>query len=134
MATIVAQTTRKYKDLDLAFTKHPVRGDINKHIDEIAVINSIKNLILTNHYEKPFQPEIGSDVRKLLFEPIDMITASMIQREITNTIENFEPRASVLDITTIPNYDENGYQVKLTFQLVNLTDPVTITFQLERLR
>ena len=100
----------------------------------LAVINAVKNLILTNHYEKPFQPEIGSDVRKLLFEPIDMITASMIQREITNTIENFEPRASVLDITTIPNYDENGYQVKLTFQLVNLTDPVTITFQLERLR
>jgi len=134
MITVQLDQVRDYKDLDLNFIVHPVKKDINKNTGALAVINAVKNLVLTNHYEKPFQPEIGSDVRKLLFEPIDMITASMIQREITNTIENFEPRASVLDITTIPNYDENGYQVKLTFQLVNLTDPVTITFQLERLR
>ena len=99
MATIVAQTTRKYKDLDLAFTKHPVRGDINKHIDEIAVINSIKNLILTNHYEKPFHPEVGSGVKALLFELMDGVTARILEKEIEQVIENFEPRVKIKKIT-----------------------------------
>ena len=70
MATVVTQTTRKYKDLDLSFTAHPIRKDVNKHIDEMAVINSVKNLLLTSHYEKLFRPEIGSNLSKLLFEQI----------------------------------------------------------------
>jgi phage baseplate assembly protein W len=134
MITVQLDKVRDYKDLDLNFIVHPVKKDINKNVGPMAVINSIKNLILTNHYEKPFNPDIGSNVRKLLFEPIDMITAGLIQREITDTISNFEPRADVLDITLIPNYEESGYQVKMTIQIVNLTDPVTISFQLERLR
>jgi hypothetical protein len=80
MATLVAKTTRQYKDLDLAFTKHPIKKDVNKHVDDMAVINSVKNLISTSRYERLFQPEIGSSVRSLLFEPMDTITASALKR------------------------------------------------------
>ena len=94
MATQVLQLKRQYRDLDLNFNIHPVRKDVTKHISEMAVINSIKNLILMNHYEKPFQPDIGSNVRKLLFENLDVVTAMSIEREIKQVIKNYEDRKS----------------------------------------
>jgi phage baseplate assembly protein W len=120
--------------LDLNFAIHPVRKDINKHRSELAVINSIKNLISTNHYEVPFQPELGCNVRKLLFEPLDMVTSTLIEREIIETINNFEPRASVSKVVVKPDFDNNGFNVELLFQIVNRTDPVAIKFFLERVR
>ena len=81
MATVNTTTTREWRDLDLNFKIHPIRKDINKHKAELAVINSIKNLISTRHYEVPFQPELGCNVQKLLFEPLDSVTATLIERE-----------------------------------------------------
>ena len=121
-------------DLDLNFAIHPVRKDINKHRGELAVINSIKNLISTNHYEVPFQPEVGSNIRKLLFEPLDMVTATLIEREIIETINNFEPRAIVTKVAIKPDFDNNGFQIELLFKIINRTDPVAIKFFLERVR
>lgn len=132
MATIVAKTTRTYKDLDLSFTKHPVKKDVNKHVDEMAVINSVKNLILTNYYERPFRPELGSNVRRMLFEPMDSITSSLLEREIRQVVENFEPRVTVRDISVSPDFDNNSYKVGMTFLVLNMSDPVTIQFFLER--
>jgi len=120
MATVTTQTTRQFKDLDLSFNIHPVKKDINKHVDEQAVINSLKNIILTNHYEKPFNPDYGSNIRALLFENIDSITAITLEREILQTIENFEPRVSVSKVTAIPDFDNNGYSIKLDFFIINL--------------
>ena len=134
MATVIAKTARQYKDLDLSFNIHPVRKDINKHVDEQAVINSIKNIILTNHYEKPFNPDFGSNIRAMLFENIDSITAISLEREILQTIENFEPRASVSKVTALPDFDNNGYSIKLEFYIINLTNPITIQFFLQRVR
>ena len=134
MATITTQVARKYKDLDLLFNVHPVRKDINRHTDEIAVINSVKNLILTKHYERPFQPEIGSNVTKLLFENLDTITAATLEREIMQTIQNYEPRATVYRTSVIPDYDNNGFTVDMEFLINNQTQPVQITFFLERVR
>jgi len=71
MATVTTNIAREYSDLDLNFTIHPVKKDINRHVGDMAVINSIKNLVLTNHYERPFQPDIGSNIRRLLFENMD---------------------------------------------------------------
>ncbi len=133
MAT-VSTTSREWRDLDLNFKIHPIRKDINKHKGELAVINSIKNLVSTNHYEIPFQPEIGCNIRKLLFEPLDMVTATLIEREIIETIDNFEPRASVSKVVIKPDFDNNGFQVELLFQIINRTDPVAIKFFLERVR
>jgi phage baseplate assembly protein W len=134
MATTSTTITKRYSDLDLNFTVHPVRKDINKHTDEMAVINAVKNLILTNHYERPFQPDIGSNVRKLLFENLDIVTAGALEKEITQTIENFEPRVGVLGITVLPDFDNNSFNVTLNFNIINRTEPVTISFLLERIR
>jgi hypothetical protein len=134
MANITVQKTRQYSDLDLNFTVHPVKKDINIYKDEMAVINALKNLILTNHYERPFQPDLGSNVRKLLFEHMDIITAAALEKEIEQTITNFEPRVQILDISVAPNDEKNSYGVTMRFNVVNRTEPVTISFLLERIR
>ena len=134
MATVDINSTRSFKDLDLNFTIHPIRKDINTHKNEYAIINSVKNLVLTNHYERPFQPEIGSNIRRLLFENVDSITAAQIEREITETIENFEPRVRVSKVTAAADPDNNGYKVTLEFFVINNANPITINFFLERIR
>ena len=134
MATLTTDVVRDFKDLDLNFNIHPVRKDISKSIGPMAVVNSIKNLILTNHYERPFQPDIGSNVRRLLFENLDNITATTIKDEIERTIVNYEPRATVKTINVTADYDKNGFKVYLEFFIVNQTAPIIINFLLERIR
>jgi hypothetical protein len=134
MATVTTDIVRDFKDLDLNFNIHPVRKDISKSIGPMAVVNSIKNLILTNHYERPFQPDIGSNVRRLLFENLDNITATTIKDEIERTIVNYEPRATVKTINVTADYDKNGFKVYLEFFIVNQTAPIIINFLLERIR
>jgi phage baseplate assembly protein W len=134
MANITTNVARTYKDLDLLFNVHPIKKDINKHTDVMSVINSIKNLVLTNHYERPFQPELGCNLSKLLFENLDFVTATSLEREILQTINNFEPRASVYRVRAIPDYDNNGFTVDMEFLIKNRTEPVTITFFLDRVR
>ena len=126
MATVKTIIARQYRDLDLNFTIHPVKKDINKNIDEMAVINSVKNLILTNHYERPFQPDLGSNIQKLLFENMDNITAAAIQREIQQTIKNFEPRVNLIAVNVSPNFDNNTFRVGMEFYIINRTEPITI--------
>jgi len=134
MATVNIDSTRNFVDLDLNFSVHPIRKDISTYKSEYAVINSVKNLILTNHYEKPFRPQVGSNIRRLLFENIDSIIAAQIERAVTETIENFEPRVSVSSITAIPDPDNNRYNLRLEFFVINQTSPITINFFLERIR
>ena len=134
MATTNIDTTRNFKDLDLNFAIHPIRKDINVHKAEFAIINSVKNLILTNHFERPFQPEIGSNIRRLLFENIDVILAAQIEREIEETITNFEPRVQISSVVAVAAPEENGYKIRLEFFVINNPDPITINFFLERIR
>ncbi len=132
--TTISTFSRTFKDLDLNFNIHPVKKDITKRVDEYAITNSIKNLILTAFYERPFQPSIGSNVNRLLFENVDILTASTLEREIAECITNFEPRAQVIRVDAQPDLDNNGYQIELQFFIVNLTVPVTVNFYLERVR
>ena len=134
MATVDINSARTFRDLDLNFTIHPIRKDINTHKNEYAIINSVKNLVLTNHYERPFQPEIGSNIRRLLFENVDTVTAAQIEREITETVENFESRVQVSKVTAAADPDNNGYKVTLEFFVINNANPITINFFLERIR
>jgi len=134
MATVDINSARTFRDLDLNFTIHPIRKDINTHKNEYAIINSVKNLVLTNHYERPFQPQIGSNIRRLLFENVDSVTASQIEREIVETISNFEPRVQVSKVTVVASPDENGFKVNLEFFVINNANPITINFFLERIR
>jgi hypothetical protein len=134
MATTNIDSVRNFRDLDLNFAIHPITKDVNIYKAEYAVINSVKNLILTNHFEKPFQPEVGSNLRRLLFENIDSIIAAQIEREIEETIVNFEPRVSISSVTAVHAPDENGYKVRLEFFVINNPNPITINFFLERIR
>jgi phage baseplate assembly protein W len=135
MATVTTTiTTKKFKDLDLNFNIHPVKKDINRHYDEMAIINSVKNLVLTNHYERLFQPDLGSNVRRFLFENIDIITATAIEREISLVVQNYEPRVRLARTTVVPDFDNNGFSVTMEFFIINKTESVTINFLLERIR
>lgn len=128
------ESERLYRDLDLNFNIHPVKKDINIHKNEYAVINSVKNLILTNYYERLFQPEIGSSIRRLLFEPIDSVIAAQIERAVEETINNFEPRVSISNIVASPDYQNDQYNIYMEFYIINGTSPVSITFFLQRIR
>ena len=134
MATVTIPTIRKFRDLDLSFISHPIRKDVNVFVNEYAIINSVKNLVLTNFYERPFRPEIGSNIRRLLFENFDVIVSTQIERAIQETIENYEPRVTISKILVKPDPDRNGYNVTLNFFIINLTNPLSITFFLERIR
>ena len=129
------KNTRQYTDLDLFFSKKISDGDISKVTDIQAVKRSVRNLILLNHYEKPFHPEIGSGVRDILFEPMTAITAVILNRKIEDTINNFEPRAKLISVRSIPDLDQNAYNVSIEFFVVNTpTELVDLTVMLERLR
>ena len=136
MATITVniETERVFRDLDLNFAIHPITKDVNIYKAEYAVINSVKNLILTNHFERPFQPEIGSNVTKLLFEPIDSITTQSLKSSIENTINNFEPRVTLSKVTVIAKEEKNAYDVSLEFFIGNNTQPTEISLMLKRTR
>ena len=125
---------RTYKDLDLNFRAHPVTKDVVKRTGNAAIIGALRNLILTNLYEKPFQPTFGSRVRGLLFEDVSFITANILQTEISNVIVNFEPRVGVDAIRVQANPEQNRYDVAIRFFINNLEAPVTINFFLEKVR
>ena len=129
------RNVRTYSDLDLFFSAKGVSKDISKVTDIQAVKRSIRNLVLTNHYEKPFHPEIGSGVRDMLFEPMTPITANILARKIEDVIENFEPRAKLIGVRAQPNLDRNEYEVTIEFYVINTpTELVDLTVMLERLR
>ena len=131
----ISRNVRQYKDLDLFFDKKNVSKDITKITDIAAVKRSIRNLVLTNHYEKPFHPEIGSGVRDMLFEPMSTLTAHVLTKKIEDVIENFEPRAKIVGVSAQPNLDRNEYQVTINFFILNApTELVDLTLFLERLR
>ena len=131
----IDRNVRQYTDLDLFFAKKATSKDISKVTDIQAVKRSIRNLILTNHYEKPFHPEIGSGVRGVLFELMTPITAHVLTQQIELVIENFEPRAKLISVRAQPNLDRNEYECTISFYVVNApTELVDLTVFLERLR
>ena len=131
----IERNVRQYTDLDLFFSKKATSKDISKVTDIQAVKRSIRNLVLTNHYEKPFHPEIGSGVRGILFEPMTPLTAHILTRKIEDVIENFEPRARLISVRAQPNLDRNEYECTIEFFVVNApTELVDLTVFLERLR
>ena len=126
---------RQYRDLDLFFSKNQGNGDVNRITGVEAVKRSIRNLVLLNFYEKPFNPEIGSDVRYLLFENMSPLTSVVLARAIEDVIEDFEPRARLISVRAFPNLDRNEYEVTIEFFVVNTpTELVDMTVFLEVLR
>ena len=129
------RNSRQYTDLDLFFGRKTSDSDISKVTDIQAVKRSIRNLVLLNHYEKPFHPEIGSGVRDMLFELMTPVTAVILTRKIEDVINNFEPRARLVAVRAFPNLDRNAYDVSVEFYVLNApTELVDLTILLERLR
>ena len=114
------RSRRVYKDLNLNFGINPVTGDVTTVTDVIAVKRSVRNLLLTNHYDRPFHPEIGSNIQNLLFQNFGPITGNQLSRAIEEMIANFEPRARVETVECYPLSDTNSYDVRIYFYVENL--------------
>tara|TARA_B110001469_G_C9296268_1_gene161798 strand:+ start:79 stop:504 length:426 start_codon:yes stop_codon:yes gene_type:complete len=128
------RANRIFKDLDLDFGRNRVTNDVNRLTDVEAVKRSVRNLINTNHYERPFHPEIGSDVRAMLFEPMTPLTALNLQRKVAEVLNNFEPRIDLQQVLANPDLDRNSYTLKIMFYVVGSNQPVEVETFLERLR
>ena len=114
------RSSRVYKDLNLNFSANPVTGDVTTVTDVVAVKRSVRNLLLTNHYDRPFHPEIGSNIPYLLFENFGPITGNQLSRAIEEMIGNFEPRARVESVECYPIPDANSYDVRIYFYVENM--------------
>ena len=121
-----ADTTKVYRDLDLNFNLNPITNDVTSVTEFNAVQRSIKNLLHTNHYDKPFHPEIGSAIQHLLFEDYGPITANRLQRAIEEVLTNFEPRARVIQVDCNPYEDTNDYEIMIHFYVENLPSEIQI--------
>ena len=130
----MANLQKVYSDLDLTFSRRPGTNDVAMRYDDQAVIASVRNLLLTNFYERPFQSILGSNLDKLLFEPVNDLTANILETEIRNVINNYEPRASIdlLQITSNPN--QASFSVYLRFYIGNNTTPTAVNLILQRSR
>ena len=131
----ISRNVRQYSDLDLFFNRKPVSGDINILTDVANIKRAVRNLVLTNVYEKPFHPEIGSGVRDMLFENMTPFVAIMLTKRVEDIIENFEPRDRLMSVNARPDLDQNVYELTITFFIINApTELVEVDLFLERLR
>ena len=128
------RSSRIYKDLNLGFQQNTATKDIQKLTDVEAVKRSVRNLINTNHYEKPFHPEIGSNLRAMLFENMTPTMNHVISKNIELLIINYEPRCRLVQVNTQPMFDRNGYSCQISFYVINHPEPVEVESFLERLR
>ena len=130
----MATLQKIYSDIDYTFTRKPVTADVALSYDKQAVIRSVRNILLTNRYEKKFAPTIGTNINALLFENVSPLTASALEGEISTAIKNYEPRVLLQSVVVSAQPDNNAYAVTLTFFIENATLPTTVSLILERNR
>ena len=127
-----------YKDLSLFFTPNPVSGDVTMVTDVQDIKRSVRNLVMTNRFEKPFHPEVASHVRDLLFEPFSPVTINLLRNRIETVLENYEPRVTLTDVEVedpdFQKMDNNELNVRIFFTLKNDPEIQTVDVLLERLR
>lgn len=126
--------TPDFSDLDLDFIPHPTTGDVVKKTGVDAIKRAVRNLVLTNYYDRPFRSYIGSNAIKLLFDNANPLTANFLKDAIDEVIRNFEPRVKVIQITVNLSPDNNGYDATVSFIVLNTSQPVVINLFLERVR
>tara|TARA_B100001778_G_scaffold48025_1_gene35340 strand:+ start:722 stop:1147 length:426 start_codon:yes stop_codon:yes gene_type:complete len=128
------KSVRTYKDLNLDFTRNTVTNDVVKIEDVEAVKRSVKNLVQTNFYERPFHPELGCGIRSLLFEPFTPVTGIFVRRKVEEVITNYEPRVRLDQVVVTESPDRNSLEVRVVFYTLNLPNPVTVLTTLRRIR
>jgi phage baseplate assembly protein W len=125
---------KDYTDLDLDFIAHPITGDVTKKVGPDAIARSIRNLVMTNYYDRPFRSQIGSNALKMLFENIGPLTAINLEQAISDVVTYFEPRARLIGVKVKADPDNNGYSAKIAFYVKNRPEPFQTTLFLERVR
>lgn len=134
MAQVNISRQPDYSDLDLDFMINPVTGDINRKTGADAVKRSIRNLIFTNYYERPFNSSLGSDVPRLLFDNVDLITASLLEDALVKLINTYEPRVRLMTVKAVADTDNQGFQIEIRYVILNTETPATFNLFLERIR
>jgi phage baseplate assembly protein W len=130
----MATLQKIYSDIDFTFTKKPVVGDVSLSYDAQAIIRSIRNLLQTTHYDRPFNPDLGNQLENVLFENVSPSMASYVQTQVTDIINNYEPRARLQTVNVSVDESKNAYYVTITFFIENATMATTATILLERTR
>jgi phage baseplate assembly protein W len=130
---LTSSVTRTYKDLDLTFAKRP-SGDVYKKVDAAAVKQSVKNILMTNFGEKPFQPYFGGNLNEFLFNLNTEFDDVQIVEDVRNAIRNYEPRAVVKEVKAVMNDDSYSIQVSVVFQVVSTNEVTRVDVSLTRLR
>lgn len=125
---------REFKDLDLNFRAHPVTKDVVKKTGTAAIVGALRNLILTNQYEKPFRPLFGANIRALLFENVSPVLATILETEIENTIRTYEPRVVVESVRVDANPEKNGYNITIQFSINNVESPLRVNMFLQKVQ
>lgn len=128
------KTTELYSDFGTDLTAHPNSRDLSVLSNEFAVRRSIRNLVLTNRTERFFAPNIGADIRQMLFEPISDDTAMMISSNVREVIQNYEPRVRIINVEVTPNESDDSYRVNIYFYVVNVKEPTAVSVILKRVR
>ena len=129
-----APTKAIYSDIPISFTAHPITGNVKKSINRDAVKNSVRNIILTNHGERFFKPKFGGNVTSQLFENASKFTEFNTARSIRIALQNYEPRAEVINVRVDTDPDTNNLTATLKFRILNDPEPITLDVLLERIR
>ena len=119
------RVSKGFKDVSMSFKYNPLSGDLITLSNENAIARAVRNIVLTTPGEKFFDPDFGSSISEILFENVDDITAVSIQDEIKSCLGNYEPRVELIDVFVDPNFDENQFDVKITYRIVGVDIPPT---------
>jgi phage baseplate assembly protein W len=131
----VQRASKSFKDVSMSFKVSPLTYDLIANKNETAIARSIRNLILTTPGERPFNPELGSQVSQLLFEPIDDITTQALKEQIENTVNNFEPRVRLRQVVVKPNFDADEYDISIRYDIVGIeANSQQLSFALQQTR
>jgi phage baseplate assembly protein W len=134
MESLRKQNVKKFSDIDLDFIPHPATGDIIPLTDSDSIKRSIKNLMFTGLYERLFAPNLGANLKQLLFEPVTPLTEISIRTLVLDVLRLYEPRVTVVDLQVSVTPDELGYDLYLLFSIDNISEITTVNIFLERLR
>tara|TARA_R100000388_G_C7204666_1_gene140350 strand:+ start:231 stop:632 length:402 start_codon:yes stop_codon:yes gene_type:complete len=131
----IQRASKSFKDVSMSFKVSPLTYDLIANKNETAIARSIRNLILTTPGERPFNPELGSQVSQLLFEPIDDITTQALKEQIENTVNNFEPRVRLRQVVVKPNFDADEYDISIRYDIVGIeANSQQLSFALQQTR
>ena len=119
------RVSKSFKDLSMSFKFNPLSGDLITLKNENAIARAVRNIVLTTPGEKLFDPDFGSSVGEILFENVDDITAVSIKDEIRSSLTNYEPRVELIDVEVEPNFDENQFDVLITYRIIGVDIPPT---------